>query len=59
MISDINLDSLLGKSNHSVIMFTFNSYVSGSCAPKTRYKYDKGDDVNINEFLKIDRSERH
>ena len=35
MISDINLDSPLGKSDHSVIMFTFNSYVSGSGAPKT------------------------
>ena len=54
MISDINLDSPLGKSDHSVIMFTFNSYVSGSGAPKTRYKYDKGDYVNMSEFLKID-----
>ena len=59
MISGINLDSPLGKSNHSVIMFTFNFYVIGSGAPKTRYKYDKGDYVNMNEFLKIDWSERH
>ena len=29
MISDINLESPLGKSDHSVISFTFNSYISG------------------------------
>ena len=38
-------------------MFTFNSYVSGSGAPKTRYKYDKGDYVNMSEFQKIDWDE--
>ena len=57
MISDINLDSPLAKSDHSVIMFTFNSCVSGSGAPKTRYKYDKGDYKNMSEFLKIDWDE--
>ena len=58
IISDINLDSSLVKSDHSVIMFTtFNSYVSGSGDPKTRYKYEKGDYVNMSEFLKIDWDE--
>ena len=41
MISDINLDSPLGKSDHSVIIFQFNAYISANNAPKTRYKYDK------------------
>ena len=53
MISDINLDSPLEKSDHSVILFQFNAYISANSAPKTWYKYDKGDYNNMNDFLNI------
>lgn len=43
MISDMCMDSLLGKNYHSVITFKFNAYVSGGDKPKTRYKYYKED----------------
>ena len=30
MVSDILIDSLLGKSDHAVLTFTFNAYLDGS-----------------------------
>ena len=57
MISDINLDSPLGKSDHSVIIFQFNAYISANNAPKTRYKYDKGDYNSMKDFLNINWDE--
>ena len=51
MISDINLDSPLGKSDHTVMLFQFNVYSSSNNAPKTCYKYDKGNYNNMNDFL--------
>ena len=56
MIGDINLDWPLGKSDHSVIMFAFNSYITGNATPKTRY--DKGDYTNMEDFLKIKHKQR-
>ena len=47
----------MDKSDHSLISFTFNSYVSNNDAPNTKYKYDKGDYVNMDEFLRIDWDE--
>ena len=57
MISEMNLDSPLGKSDNSVITFQFNSYVSGNNAPKTRYKYNKGDYNTMKDFLNINWDE--
>ena len=57
MISEINLDSPLGKSDHSLISFQFNSYISANSAPKTRYKYDKGNYSEMKDFLDINWDE--
>ena len=53
----INLESLLGKSDHSVITFTFNSYITSKATQKTRYIYDKGDYVNMKKKINIDWNE--
>ena len=57
MVNDINLDSPLGKNDHSVILFQFNAYISANNVPKTRYKYDKGDYNNMKDFWNINSDE--
>ena len=51
MVSDIVIDSLLGKSDHSVISFKFNSYLSSNRKPKERYLYDKADYNKMEDLL--------
>jgi len=54
MVTDVNIEPPLGKSDHSVINFKFNGYLANSNCDKTRYKYDKADYVNMKKYLDID-----
>ena len=55
MVSDICIDSPLGKSDHSVIRFDFLAFTCTDYV-KTRYtrKYDKADFKAMAEILDID-----
>ena len=44
----------LNKSDHSVILFKFNSYFSNNRKPKERYLYDKADYNNMEDLLDKD-----
>lgn len=52
MIRDIK-ESPLGKSDHSVVRFQFNTYITSNDNLKTRYEYDKGDYISMKICLNI------
>ena len=51
-ISDLQQHAPLGKSDHSVITFNFNSYLDYS-KPKESYNYDKGNYKSMREFIRL------
>ena len=55
MVSDINIEALLGKIVHSVIHFKSNGYYNATNYNTERYKYDKADYSKM-DFLALDRS---
>ena len=54
MVSDIEYSSLLGKSDHCVLKFSFNCYCNPGQNFKTRYMYEKGDYSNMKDYLNRD-----
>ena len=53
MVSDINIEAPLGKSDHSVILFRFNAHITSEYE-KTRYCYNKADFEAMKTELDID-----
>ncbi len=54
MITDIKIESPIGKSDHSVIHFSFNSYIEIMKSWRTKILYHKGDYEKIREVLDCD-----
>ena len=54
MVSDIVIDSPLGKSDHALLTFTFNAYLDGSNTEKIIYKYDKADYKKMIEIMTLE-----
>ena len=54
MIENIDYQSPLGKSDHSVLSFNFKIKNNITFIPKTVYKYDKGDYVQMKADLDLD-----
>ena len=53
MVSEIDIQAPLGKSDHSVIAFEFCTYMDDK-REKVRYRFDKGDYEMMKEILDID-----
>ena len=51
MVSDLEYHSPLGKSDHSVLNFTFNCYLFQSGSKITKYAFDKGDYESFKAYL--------
>ena len=54
MIQQLNYESPLGKSDHSVLNFKFMVQTNIKFQPRTIYKYDKGDYVSMIKDLTVD-----
>ena len=51
-ISNVEVRSPIGKSDHSVMAFTVNCKISASCARQVRYNYNKGNYDKIKDNLR-------
>ncbi len=51
IVGDVNIQSPLGKSNHSVLSFKLNTDLATEKTVKPRFVYDKGDYEQMNEEL--------
>ncbi len=54
MVSDLEILSPLGKSDHACISFTFNCYFKCTNKSFSRYLYDKGNYENMKKDLTLD-----
>ena len=54
MIEDLELNSPLGKSDHSVIEYTFNCYINRSNNTETKLIYDKGNYEEMKKYMSKD-----
>ena len=57
VLENLNINSLLGKSDHSVIEMECNLRSISDNKKKTRYKYDKGDYSKLAELLDVNWDE--
>ena len=54
MIADLEHQSPLGKSDHSTLTFRYNCYLDRKSIPGSKYCYDKGDYIELNNAMSID-----
>ena len=54
MVSDINVDVPLGKSDHAAIGFTFNVHLDCLTNDKQVYQYNKADFEKMKDMLRLD-----
>ena len=54
MVSDLEVEAPLGKSDHCVIKYCFNFHTSEANSEKTIYKYDKADWDKMRALMNID-----
>ena len=57
MVSDLNILSPLGKSDHSLIAFQYHYYTQNSTVPCQKFVFDKGNYTELNKQLQIDWDE--
>lgn len=58
MVSDVNVDAPLGKSDHAFISYCLNVHRNGPKGVKTVYRYDRADWDRMSDLMNIDWKEK-